>query len=152
MRHRPTRIARAALLTALTALALVPLANGAGARDPKAKDFVGYWMGTDPLDGGDSRRGITENDDGTLSMAGRDSFLSLCDETDRGIATFDDAALTGSGLTTDELVLACFDNGATVTLKAAYTVLDRGMIVETVRTQDDALVTEIVFFRVSDDR
>ena len=50
----------------------------------KARTFVGYWMGIDPLDGGDSRRGITPKDDGTFSIIGRDTVFTLCDGTDRG--------------------------------------------------------------------
>jgi hypothetical protein len=40
-----------------------------------ARQFVGYWMGIDPLDGGDSRRGITRNNDRTFSVIGRDTVL-----------------------------------------------------------------------------
>jgi hypothetical protein len=89
-------------------------AQGRGSR------FVGYWMGTDPVDGGDSRRGFTRNPDGTISMAGRDSYLTLCDGTDRGFASFSDGVVTGRVMSTNSLVLQCFNNNAAVTLHARY--------------------------------
>jgi hypothetical protein len=34
--------------------------SGHGRDGSSARQFVGYWMGIDPLDGGDSRRGSPE--------------------------------------------------------------------------------------------
>lgn len=70
-----------------------------------ARQFVGYWMGIDPLDGGDSRRGITKNADRTFSIVGRDSLFTLCDDTDRAIITVSDGVVVGSALTSDNLVI-----------------------------------------------
>ncbi len=120
-------------------------ANGAG-------DFQGYWFGTDPLDGGDSRRGLIVGDGGAVEMAGRDSFLTLCDETDRGLLTFEDGTVDGSGvLTTDNFLITCFNNGAEILLKARYRLLNDVVMVETLTTQDDTPVTEIIFHRASQD-
>jgi hypothetical protein len=41
------------------ALVAQPSSGPEASRGPGASQFVGHWMGIDPLDGGDSRRGIT---------------------------------------------------------------------------------------------
>ena len=55
------------------------LAAGALARSgqalPQSKgnaDFHGYWMGVDPVDGGDARRTLILRSDGKYAMAGRE--------------------------------------------------------------------------------
>ena len=58
-------------------------------------DFQGYWMGMDPVDGGDARRSLILRSDGKYSLAARDSMLTLCDSTDRGYASFDDGTVVG---------------------------------------------------------
>ena len=60
-----------------------------------ARGFQGYWMGIDPLDGGDSRRNLLQLNDGRFAMAGRDTVLTLCDGTDRGFISFDDGVVVG---------------------------------------------------------
>ena len=60
-----------------------------------SKIFQGYWMGVDPLDGGDSRRSLVRQPNGTYALAGRDSYLTLCDNTDRGFISFDDGVVVG---------------------------------------------------------
>jgi len=136
-----------------SAILVAPSASASGEHQArtawKARQFVGYWMGIDPLDGGDSRRGITKNRDGTFSMIGRDTVLSLCDDTDRGVITLSDGIIVGSELVGD-LVITCLNDGSTVNLNARYDVLDRNIIRETVTSQDDELVDEIIFHRVSD--
>lgn len=117
--------------------------------ESKARPFVGYWMGIDPLDGGDSRRGITRNDDRTLSVIGRDTVFTLCDDTDRGIVTVSDARVVGSRLVSDHFVITCTNGGSTVDLKVRYDVIDRNIVRETVTTQDGEPVDEIIFHRVS---
>ncbi len=51
----------AALVVAAASAALVANAATSSRQSarhtPAARQFVGYWMGIDPLDGGDSRRG-----------------------------------------------------------------------------------------------
>jgi len=136
-----------------SAILVAPSASASGEHQARtaweARQFVGYWMGIDPLDGGDSRRGITKNRDGTFSMIGRDTVLSLCDDTDRGVITLSDGIIVGSELVGD-LVITCLNDGSTVNLNARYDVLDRNIIRETVTSQDDELVDEIIFHRVSD--
>src|SRR5262245_14418910 len=46
-----------------------------------ARDFQGYWMGVDPVDGGDARRSLIQLGNGKFALAGRDTVLSLCDGT-----------------------------------------------------------------------
>jgi hypothetical protein len=114
-----------------------------------ARRFVGYWMGVDPLDGGDSRRGITRNQDDTFSVVGRDTVFTLCDNTDRAIVTVDDGVIVRSALTSDNLVIKCFNTGAVVHLKVRYDPIDTNIIRETVTQQDGTPVDEILFHRVS---
>jgi hypothetical protein len=118
--------------------------------EPRGRQFVGYWMGIDPLDGGDSRRGITRNDDRTFSVIGRDTVFTLCDGTDRAIVTVDDATVVGSALVSDDLVIDCTGNQSTVELKVRYDVIDRNIVRETVTTQGGEPVDEIIFHRVSE--
>ena len=118
---------------------------------PPVKAFQGYWMGVDPLDGGDSRRGFVQQDDGTFAMAGRDSFLTLCDNTDRGIATFDDGVVVGRREMTANLKLSCFGNGALVLLRARYQLVSDSVMIETLTAQDGSPVDRIIFHRVSKD-
>lgn len=155
MRRRLIVIVSAVLLLAGAAAAAL-VAHGASAssglearRAPAGGQFVGYWMGIDPLDGGDSRRGITSNGDGSFSVIGRDTVFTLCDGTDRAVITLDDARITGRALTADDLLITCFNNGATVSLKVRYDVLGPGIVRETTTTQAGEPVDAIVFHRVS---
>jgi hypothetical protein len=149
--HRRLVIAVAALLLAAGAGSVALAAsNGAeGSPSAHARDFVGYWMGIDPLDGGDSRRGITRDDGRTLSIIGRDTVFTLCDDTDRALVTGRGARVVGSALVADDVVLRCFGNGETLELTLRYDVLERGILRETVRTRAGAFVDEIIFHRVS---
>ena len=127
------------------------VANASPGRVPAAaaRRFVGYWMGIDPLDGGDSRRGITPNDYGTFSVVGRDTVFTLCDDTDRAIVTVSDGVIDRSTLTSDNFVITCFKLGSTVRLKVRYDVIDTNIIRETVTQQNGTPVDEIIFHRVS---
>src|SRR5262245_62114421 len=137
MRRRPTMIVSALFVVA--GLGSAVLVAQAASDKQSARLFVGYWMGVDPLDGGDARRAITANDDGTFSMIGRDSLLTLCDGTDRGIIRVDDFTAVGSALVSDHHVLTCA-NGTTRTLKNRTELLDTNIIRETVTTQEDEFV------------
>ena len=55
-------------------------------------------MGIDPLDGGDSRRGITRRSGPRLAVIGRDTVFTLCDGTDRETLT------TQSGDPVDKII------------------------------------------------
>jgi hypothetical protein len=153
MQRRLAIIVSAVLL--VTGVGSAALVAGAWSRDdarhgPGSRQFVGYWMGIDPLDGGDSRRGITRNDDRTFSVIGRDTVFTLCDGTDRAIVTVRDAVVARSALLSDDLVITCTNNGSTVNLKVRYDVIDRSIIRETVTTQGGDPVDEIIFHRVSE--
>jgi hypothetical protein len=156
MRRRLVVIVFAALLLLATGTAtLVAQAAGtSGGRDsghgPAGAQFVGYWMGIDPLDGGDSRRGITPNDDGTFAVIGRDTVFTLCDGTDRAIVTDDDAKLADSALVSDNLIIACTNTKSTLKLKVRYDVIGRNILRETVTTQTGDPVDKIIFHRVSE--
>ena len=156
MQRRLAVIASAALLLfGLGWAALAAYASGGPGRDTAhdrsgAHQFVGYWIGIDPLDGGDARRGITRNDGPTFSIIGRDTVFTLCDGTDRAIITVGDAAVTGAALASDALVIACTNSQSTVTLKVRYDVIDRGILRETTTTQAGEPVDRIIFHRVSE--
>lgn len=114
-----------------------------------ARTYAGYWMGIDPLDGGDSRRGITRNGDGTFSLIGRDTVFTLCDGTDRAIVTDTDLARSGRALVSDNFVIKCTNTGSEVHLKVRYEVVDRNVVRETLTSQAGAAVDTILFHRVS---
>jgi hypothetical protein len=116
---------------------------------PLARQFVGYWMGIDPLDGGDSRRGITRRGGGRFAMIGRDTVFTLCDGTDRAIVTDTDLTAAGSALVSDNFVIACTNNNSTIRLKVRYQVISRNVIRETLVTQAGEPVDKIIFHRVS---
>jgi hypothetical protein len=109
-RHRLAIIVSAAFLAAgvgsatLVAQAANTSSGHKAGKVSGARQFVGYWMGIDPLDGGDSRRGITRNEDRTFSVIGRDTVFTLCDNTDRAIVTVSDAVVAGPALVSENLV------------------------------------------------
>ncbi len=155
MRHRLVIIVSAALLVAGvgSAILVAQSANASSGHQVfevrNARQFVGYWMGIDPLDGGDARRGITRNEDGTFAMIGRDTVFRLCDGTDRAVITMSDGLVEGSALVGDFL-LTCFNTGSTATLKVRYDVVDTNILRETATTQEGEFIDEIIFHRVSD--
>jgi hypothetical protein len=116
---------------------------------PPAKTFQGYWIG-DPVDGGDQRRRFELREDGIVSVIGRDSFLRLCDNTDRGLVTIDDGVFVRRDVvTTDNLRLTCFGTGAIVVLKARFELVNDSLMLEHLTTQDDAPVHRLVLHRIS---
>ena len=117
---------------------------------PPTKTLQGYWIGVDPVDGGDQRRSFELREDGIMAVIGRDSFLRLCDNTDRGLVTIDDGVLIGRDtVITDNLRLTCFGTGAIVVLKARYELVKDGMMLEHLTTQDDTPVHRLVLHRIS---
>ena len=83
-------------------------------------------------------------------MAGRDSYLTLCDNTDRGLISFDDGVVVGRGvMRTDNLKITCFNTGAVVLLKASYVLIDDSVMAEVVTAQDGTPVDTIIFHKVS---
>src|SRR5262245_44299187 len=96
-----------------------------------ARGFQGYWMGIDPLDGGDSRRSLVQLNDGRFAMAGRDTILTLCDGTDRGFISFDDGVVIEKNvLHSDSLTIACTNTGASVVLRVRYELVGNGVMIE----------------------
>jgi hypothetical protein len=125
--------------------------GGHKARDVSGtRQFVGYWMGIDPLDGGDSRRGITRKNRRTVRVIGRDTVFTLCDGTDRAIVTVSDAVNVGSALVSDNFVIKCTNTGSTLKLKVRYEFIDANIVRETVTTQGGEPVDKIIFHRVSE--
>ena len=117
-----------------------------------APGFQGYWMGVDPLDGGDSRRSLVQLSNGRFSLAGRDTVLTLCDGTDRGFVSFDDGEEIGRDvMQSDALTIRCTNTSASVVLHARYELIGKGLMVERITTLDGSPVTTIVFHKVSQD-
>jgi hypothetical protein len=119
--------------------------------DQPARSFQGYWMGIDPVDGGDARRSFLAQSDGTFAMIGRDTVFSLCDGTDRGVATFTDGTVMGRNqLASDNLAIRCFNTSASVVLKVRFAMTDANTMIETATLQDGTPVSIIVLHRVSE--
>ena len=144
---------RTALVTA-GVLGLI-LIGGTSARSDQASaqsrsqaDFQGYWMGVDPVDGGDARRSLILRSDGKYALAARDSMLTLCDSTDRGFASFDDV-VSRTVMQSDTLIIKCFNNGATVQLHLRFELVERGLMIETATLPDGSPVSTIVLHKVS---
>jgi hypothetical protein len=154
-RHLVITVSAVVLVAGAGSAALVAQAaktsSGAKARPASsARQFVGYWMGIDPLDGGDSRRGITRNSNRTFSVIGRDTVFTLCDGTDRAIVTVNKATASGKALVSDNFVITCTNTDSAIRLKVRYERIGRNIVRETVTTQGGDPVDEIIFHRVSD--
>jgi len=138
-----------ALLAAGLGSAAFVAQAGNTSRGSTARQFVGYRMGIDPLDGGDSRRSIVRGSGRKFALIGRDTVFTLCDGTDRAIVTFSDGTAAGSALVSGNFVIRCTNNGSTIRLKVRYDVLSRNIIRETLTTQSGDPVDKIIFHRVS---
>jgi len=148
MKRRLVIASTVVAVAAAASVALVAQAAGTSSGH-RGGQFVGYWMGIDPLDGGDSRRGITPNEDRTFSLIGRDTVFTLCDDTDRAIVTAADLTIRGTKLVSDDFVISCTNTGATVRLKVRYEIVDRNIVREKLTSQTGEPVDEILFHRVS---
>jgi len=145
-----TALATASVLGLILTVAALARSGQASAQSRGNADFQGYWMGVDPVDGGDARRSLILRSDGKYALAGRDTVLTLCDSTDRGFASFDDGTVVGRGvLQSNALVIKCFNNGATVQLHDSFELVDRGLMIETTTLPDGSPVSTIVLHRVS---
>ena len=117
---------------------------------PPVKKVEGYWMGVDPIDGGDQRRSFVLQDDGTYAVLGRDSFLRLCDNSDRGVVSFDDGTVVGNSvIATDNLKLTCFGNGNELVLKARYEIINDTLMIERLTMQDGREIQNMPLHKVS---
>ena len=140
-----------ALYTAAMLAVVLAAQVWAQPRGKSAREFQGYWMGVDPVDGGDSRRSLTLQANGTYALAGRDSVLTLCDGTDRGYVSFNDAEVVGRKvMQSNTLTIECFNNQAAVLLHARYELVDDGLMVEVTTRPDGSQVSTIVFHKVSE--
>ena len=146
---------RTALVT-VTVLTIVLVSQLSARPDPASAQargraaFQGYWMGIDPVDGGDARRSLIRRSDGKYSMAARDSMLTLCDSTDRGFASFDDGTVVARNvMQSNSMTIKCFDNGASVQLHLSFELVDNGLMIETATLPDGSPVSTIVLHKVS---
>jgi hypothetical protein len=113
-------------------------------------DFQGYWMGVDPVDGGDARRSLVKLDGERYALAARDTVFSLCDGTEHGFGSFDDGVVTAPNvMQSNNLTLQCFNNGASVTLHVTFELLADGLMAEIATRADGTPVSTILFHRVS---
>ena len=146
---------RTKLAVALTLIAVVLAARtwaqpGQSQRLAKVSPFVGYWIGVDPVDGGDARRSLIQQADGTFHLAARDTFFSLCDNTDHGFGSFDDGTLIGRDvLVSNNLTLECFNNHQSVTLHVRFELKSDNLMFEIATRADGSPVSTIVFHKVS---
>ena len=149
MQRRLVIVVSAVLVIAAAGAVVAQAAGRSGGHGSAPRQFVGYWMGIDPLDGGDSRRAITPNEGRTFALIGRDTVFTLCDDTDRAIVTVGDLTVRGSALVSDDFVISCTNTNSTVRLKVRYEPIDRNIVRETVTSQTGEPVDEIIFHRVS---
>jgi hypothetical protein len=116
----------------------------------KNAGFQGYWMGVDPVDGGDARRSIIRLDNGNFALAARDTVFTLCDGTDRALGSFDDGVVDGKNvMRSDALTIQCFNVDASVVLRVRYELISPGLMNEFATLQDGAPVSTIVLHKVS---
>jgi len=149
MPYRFALVTALVLGVAVTARAWAEQSWGHPSGKHTASAFNGYWMGVDPLDGGDSRRSLVRLSNGRYSMAGRDTALTLCDGTDRGFISFDDGIAQRHVLRTDSLTIVCSTTGASVVLRVRYELFGDDLMIEDTTTLAGSPVTRIVFHKVS---
>ena len=118
----------------------------------RARDFQGYWMGVDPVDGGDARRSLVQGENGKYALAARDTVFSLCDGTEHGFGSFDDGeVISRTVMESTTLTLKCFNNGASLVLHTRFELVDRDVMIEHATLADGTPVSTIVLHRVSQD-
>jgi hypothetical protein len=148
--HRRLSIVVVAVLSVVLAVqvgAQPPWVQPPGGAEP---GFEGYWMGVDPVDGGDARRSLVRLESGLFALAARDSVLTLCDGTDRGFASFDDGVVTGRNvIQSNSLTIRCTNNGASVLLHVRYELIRSGLMAEVTTTPNGTPISTILFHRVS---
>ena len=143
---------RGLVVLALAVVGVLVTRVWANAPGNAAPGFQGYWMGVDPLDGGDSRRSVVQLSNGRFAVAGRDTVLTLCDGTDRGLVSVDDGEEIGRDvIQSDALTIRCFNTSASVVLRVRYELIGKGLMTERTSMLDGSPVTTIVFHKVSQD-
>jgi hypothetical protein len=115
-----------------------------------AREFQGYWMGVDPVDGGDARRSLVLGENGKYVLAARDTVFTLCDGTEHGFGSFDDGEVVDRNvMASNALRIQCFNNGASVVLHLRFELVDRNLMIERATRPDGTPVSTIVLHRVS---
>jgi hypothetical protein len=115
-----------------------------------AREFQGYWMGVDPVDGGDARRSLVLGENGKYVLAARDTVFTLCDGTENGFGSFDDGEVVDRNvMASNALRIQCFNNGASVVLHLRFELVDRNLMIEHATRPDGTPVSTIVLHRVS---
>jgi hypothetical protein len=141
----------------LTLVAIIVLAVVVGPRvwatppfEQPGREFQGYWMGVDPVDGGDARRSLMLRDNGRYALAARDTVFSLCDGTDHGFGSFSDGTVVAHDvMASNALMLECFNNGASVVLHVRYELVTKDLMLEHATLANGDPVSTIVLHRVS---
>ena len=114
------------------------------------REFQGYWMGVDPVDGGDARRSLMLGDNGKYALAARDTVFTLCDGTDRGFGSFNDGKVVAHDvMESNALTIECFNNGASVVLHVRYELVTKDLMLEHATLANGTPVSTIVLHRVS---
>lgn len=145
-----TALVTGSVLALLLVAGVLDRSDRVSAQSRGHADFQGYWMGVDPVDGGDARRSLILRSNGKYSMAARDSRLTLCDSTDHGFASFDDGTVVSRNvMQSNSMTIQCFNNGATVQLRLRFELVERGLMIETATLADGTPVSTIVLHRVS---
>ena len=123
-----------------------------GQRTGPSRDFQGYWMGVDHVDGGDARRSLVLGENGNYVLAARDTVFTLCDGTEHGFGYFDNGEVIDRRvMQSNSLTITCFNNGATVVLHVRYELVDRDLMIEHTTRPDGRLISTIALHRVSRD-
>jgi hypothetical protein len=66
--------------------------------------------------------------------------------------SFDDGEVVGRAvLQSNNLILQCFNNGASVVLHTRFELIDNGLMIETATRADGTPVSTIAFHKVSQD-
>lgn len=135
------------------AVFVVVLGSRAWAKLPfeqPGREFQGYWMGVDPVDGGDARRSLLLGANGKYSLAARDTVFSLCDGTEHGFGSFNDGTVVAHDvMESNALLIECFNNGASVVLHVRFELVTKDLMLEHATLSNGNPVSTIVLHRVS---
>lgn len=75
--------------------------------------YVGLWEAVDPDDGGHQMLSITSNGDGTAKLLLRDTYLTLCNGSDKGFSQGKGIAKKDGSLVSDDFTLTCLETQTT---------------------------------------
>ena len=119
---------RTAVVTAAV-LGIILVAGARPAREASAQsrgsaDFQGYWMGVDPVDGGDARRSLIRRSDGKYPRRPRYDAHALRQHRSRLCQLRRWHRRRPQRDAVEFLVIKCFNNGATVRLHVTFELVD----------------------------